>query len=89
MIKSGEKKEEYREIKPHFQKLFKRAGHIHINHAWWPFCWVNICFSNGYSKDRDQFNVEIIGMRFESEGNPDWGAIPGKKYFVLELGEIL
>ena len=120
MIKSGEKKEEYREITPYWCTRFllflgkkksmefwksksKVVFDLHsyvkhgikvgvikfINHAWWPYNQVNICFSNGYAKDRDQFTIGITGMKFNSQGNPNWGAIPGEKYFVLELGEIL
>lgn len=32
--------------------------------------------------------VDITGMRFNSEGNPDWGAEKGEQYFVLELGKV-
>jgi len=84
MILSGEKKEEYREIKPYFEKMFKPKGHIHIKNTWYPFSMVKIIFSNGYRKDRRQMEASITGMRFQSEGNPTWGAVQGQKYFVLE-----
>lgn len=87
MIKSGEKPEDYRGIKPYFKKRFKPHSHIHIAGTWYPCSMVQIIFSNGYAKDRRQMTVLIKGMRFNSEGNPKWGAIPGEKYFVLELGE--
>lgn len=47
-----------------------------------------ITFSNGYSTERPQFEIELKGIEIR-EGNPEWGAQPGKKYFVLKLGEIL
>ncbi len=47
-----------------------------------------ITFSNGYSRDRPQFEIEFKGIEIR-EGNSKWGAEPGKKYFVLKLGEIL
>ena len=46
-----------------------------------------ITFSNGYAKDRDQFVIELKGIEIK-EGNPDWGAEAGKKYFVLHLGHV-
>lgn len=47
-----------------------------------------ITFSNGYAKDRPQFEIELKGIRI-GEGNPEWGAEPGKQYFILELGDII
>lgn len=47
-----------------------------------------ITFSNGYATDRPQFDIELKGIEIK-EGKPEWGAEPGKKYFVLKLGEIL
>lgn len=47
-----------------------------------------ITFSNGYSKDRPQFVIEFKGIEIR-EGNPKWGAKPGKKYFVIKLGKII
>lgn len=88
MILSGEKKEEYREIKPYFIKRFKRSGHIHINKTWWPFSMVEIIFSNGYRADRRQMKAEITGMRFHEKGLKNWGADPCEFYFILELGKV-
>ena len=47
-----------------------------------------VTFSNGYSKDRPQFEIELKDIRIDF-GKPIWGAIPNTKYFVLELGEII
>lgn len=83
MILSGEKKEEYRELKPYWSKRFASM-----------LCdfslsgYTSITFSNGYSKDRDQFTIELKGI-FIREGKEEWGAEKGKKYFVLELGQVL
>lgn len=46
-----------------------------------------ITFSNGYSKNRDQFVIEFKGIEIR-EGNPKWGAEEGEKYFVLKLGKL-
>ena len=87
MILSGEKTEEYREIKPYFQQRFKLA-HIKIGITWYPYSMVQICFSNGYRKDRRQMTADIKGMRFGSFGKKEWGAEEGKRYFVLELENV-
>ena len=47
----------------------------------------SIIFSNGYAKDRPQFEIELKSIKI-AEGKPEWGAEDGVKYFVLELGEI-
>ena len=101
MILSGEKKEEQREIKPYWitrlvdQFLFK----MDTVEEFLSWCNKNnlqlvvnkfetITFSNGYSKDRDQFTIECLGIDIK-EGNPNWGAETGKKYFVMKLGNKL
>ncbi len=111
MFISGEKKEEYREIKPFWferlvfqhKKVFKYStGYDYdeglyleegINHSlnknnWGAKPYDTITFSNGYSKDRRQFVIELRRIKI-SEGKEEWGAEPNKKYFVLKTGEIL
>lgn len=83
MILSGEKKEEYREIKPYWNKRFA-AALLDFKH-----CGYNtITFSLGYKTDRPQMTVEWNGI-FIREGKPEWGGEPGTEFYVLELGEIL
>ena len=48
----------------------------------------SITFSNGMIPPVPRFEIDKKGISI-GEGNPDWGAIPGKKYFVLELGKII
>lgn len=80
MIASGEKKEEYREVKPYWEtRLWAKKG----------VCvpkFDRVMFANGYSAQspRMSFNVEYIAIR---EGRSEWGAEPDKKYFVIKLGE--
>ena len=95
MILSGEKKEEYREIKPYYISRIRnnvefissldddsvieviRIGGIKIN----------VRFRNGYGKDSPSFVAKCalsVGA-----GKEEWGADPGKKYFVLTIKEIL
>lgn len=47
-----------------------------------------ITFSNGYSKNRPQFVIEFKGLEIR-EGNPEWGAEPEERYFVLKLGDLI
>jgi len=84
MILSGEKTEEYREIKNYW---VNRLGiYVGINKIKMPF--DSIIFSNGYAKNRDQFKIELKSIRM-AEGKEEWGAEEKKEYFVLELGEII
>ena len=47
-----------------------------------------ITFSNGYSKNRDQFEIELKRIRIDT-GKTEWGAEENEKYFILELGDIV
>ncbi|PHN06963.1 hypothetical protein [Flavilitoribacter nigricans] len=85
MIRSGEKKEEYREIKPYWNRIFGQAN-ILINGRYYHPTDVIICFANGYRKDRPEMLFECTGMKV-SKGLPEWGAEPGKQYYVFSLGE--
>lgn len=93
MILSGEKKEEYREIKPYYKGRFfnlfdiiDQCGEELIN----PFeenPEREIMFRNGYSKDSPSFIAKCtlsIG-----EGGEEWGAEKEKRYFVLKINKIL
>lgn len=77
MISSGEKKEEYREIKPYYQTRFKKP----ITH---------IRFTNGYGNSVPSVTVELLGI---SKGipKPEWseGTIEqGTEVYVLSLGDV-
>lgn len=82
MIESGEKKEEYREIKDYwksrlccgFPSLYSEIDFDVVS------------FRNGYTKDAPVINLKWEGMDVR-EGRPEWGAEVGKKYFVIKLGE--
>lgn len=88
MIASGRKLEEYREIKPYWQRIF-RDGQIKIKGKWRkPENGLLICFSNGYKPDRPQVFIRCNGLSVRT-GRPVWGAEPGKEYFVLHLWEII
>lgn len=97
MIASGEKKEEYREIKPYYDSRFMNAfGFILVGGQMiygdaapeeirkpWP---VPIVFRNGYSKESPEIICKCT-LHF-GKGKPEWGAEPGKLYYVLKIQEI-
>jgi hypothetical protein len=82
MIASGEKKEEYREMKQYWAiRLFHNMGFGQ------PKQYDIIRFKNGYQKNCPEMDVEWKGC-WEGEGNKKWGA-KNEKYYVIGLGEIL
>lgn len=82
MIASGEKKEEYRDIKPYWTKrLYTKNpyyGKIRKNSL--------VTFYLGYGKYRPSMTFWISRIVYD-EGKPEWGAEPGKIYYVIKLGE--
>ena len=103
MIRSGEKKEEYREIKPYYiSQLFDwkfsgldRQSFSDILKKDPSILFIflkqfksTIIFENGYSKARPSFEIAFYGLKFGT-GKPEWGAVPGKLYFAFYLGEVI
>lgn len=87
MILSGEKKEEYREIKPYWITRLSQPyvpGKVNSRNTNYDI----VRFRNGYGKNSPAMDImlERIDMR---EGNESWGASPGVSYFVLVLGNII
>jgi hypothetical protein len=76
LILSGEKKEEYREIKPYWEKRLIGKKYDRI------------IFRNGYGKNAPWFAIELKEIT-QGAGKSEWGAEKGKQYFVLSLGEII
>ena len=84
MIKSGEKKEEYREITPYYnsrlgvrliiQELINGSNAKFIS---------NIMFRNGYGKDRPTILCECEISK--GYGKQEWGAELNKEYYVLKI----
>lgn len=97
MIVSGEKKEEYREIKPYYDSRFMNAfgfllvgGQMVYGEAApeeirkpWP---VLVVFRNGYSKDSPEVVCKCT-LQF-GKGKPEWGTEPGKLYYVLKIEKV-
>lgn len=85
MIESGVKTEEYREIKPYWDKRLMRHK--------WNFCTDSLChipqkfdavmFSYGYTKRTMTFDCKGITI---GKGNIEWGA-PDNDVFIIKLGK--
>lgn len=98
MILSGEKKEEYRDTTPYYKKRFETVfgrGEIQKIMDYVAFQGTkysetpkkDIMFRNGYGKIRPSF-VATVSIRVGT-GKPEWGAEPGKVYYVLTIHEII
>jgi hypothetical protein len=99
MIASGEKKEEYREIKPYWAKILcdRHVGaiggdlmdsHKTIAYTFKKFDAVKFASGGHFHPSIQQMSIECTGIEITT-GNPEWGAEPGKKYFVIKLGKII
>lgn len=92
MIISGEKTEEYREIKPYWEKRFLHYfGKIYDfsqtpPQVIWNQHSKNIVFRNGYGYDKPEFTAECSIS--EGYGDESWGAEKNKKYYVLTIHRI-
>lgn len=96
MILSGEKKEEYRDKKPYWEKRFKN----YFNYVYGPYIkdgiqvfgwhWLNetkeIRFKNGYQKNAPEYIAEVSIT--ENTGRAEWGAESEKEYYVLKIHRI-
>lgn len=84
MIASGEKKEEYREIKPYYETRFKKLwqGSLIGGQAK-----RKIMFRNGYaSKSPSLIAVCTLDI---GTGKEEWGAEQGKEYYRLHIKEVI
>lgn len=105
MILSGKKKDEYREIKPYWINRLCHKGYLKYSKPTQEDLVIpyyegmnlfdaikldfgTVTFKNGYVADAPEIVVELKAIEIK-EGNPDWGAVQGVKYFVLSLGKIL
>lgn len=87
MILSGEKQEEYREIKPYYISRFKKIFDM------FPYSDIpkgtdtrKIRFRNGYGSSRPEFVAECsLDVK---TGKEQWGAEPGKEYYTLKIHQI-
>lgn len=85
MIASGEKKEEYREIKQYWvTRLQKVNGMSFPDNGCKQFDYVH--FTNGYGNGHGFVNVQCLCIEI-GHGKPEWGATD--KCFIIKLGEII
>lgn len=94
MILSGEKKEEYREIKPYWTKrLLKSDIKFDIDKIIEKIkkgeCdfYKTAKFRNGYGNDKPTIECEVK-LRI-GQGKEELGAEPEKEYYILEILDIL
>ena len=97
MILSGEKKEEYRDRREYYDTRFmNHFGFIIVGGKMFNQVLPEelkkdekqpIIFRNGYSSTSPSFTA-ICSLR-EGTGKPEWGAEPGKTYYVLTIHEII
>lgn len=94
MIRSGEKKEEYREIKEYWENRLYEFDIVSRNSRTFykkPVGFQDfdrVEFRNGYGKNAPVLTVACLGISTDL-GKPEWGAEQNQLYFVLKLGEII
>ena len=85
MILSGEKKEEYREIKPYYRSRLRNDGFL--DKYGLPTLYQGcVVFRNGYSGNSPSF-VALCSIDIKT-GRCEWGAEMGRVYYVLKILEI-
>lgn len=92
MIESGVKTDEYRDIKNYWMaRLLTPHRGIEATKFPWAIGFYAgtfnaVEFRNGYSRTARKMLFKTTGIRVDF-GKEEWGAEPGKKYFVIKLGE--
>lgn len=101
MIKAGVKKEEYRDIKAKYFEMFcdhlnvyeiNKSNNFDVSfHLKWPeeLGYDTLVFTLGYPKaDDTERRITFKNPRIRiGTGRPEWGAEPGKEYFVITWEE--
>lgn len=97
MILSGEKKEEYRDIKEYWADrltspsysliTFKAIKDLALPNDFFKQ-FTHVEFTNGYGGNRPRILIECKGVK-KGYGHPEWGAIEETEYFVIRLGDII
>lgn len=95
LILNGEKKEEYREVKPYWSKRLCNswdANGVRWNHQkdrWDYKDFSAIEFRNGYGKDARRCMVKYNGLDVGA-ARPEWGGeLFGDEVFRIQLGDII
>ena len=82
LIKSGEKKEEYRDLTEYWKKRFGFKAGYYKNHKY-------VEFRNGYGKNVPKFKIELKNIQIQYP-QKKWidETIKFDNCFVLQLGDI-
>lgn len=86
MISSGEKREEYREIKPYWEQRLELPRLAMFVTRFKEFDYV--LFTNGYSKDSPQMKVECLGIDLDYS-KPEWCDGVEDFFYVIRLGNVI
>lgn len=62
------------------------SAFVSPNSIFEPFDAVHLVNGGNFHPSHPSFTIECKGIEIR-EGRPEWGAEPGKKYFVIKLGE--
>jgi len=88
MIIRGEKKEEYRELKPYYINRFKNVFFCYpYSGIPYGYDYKQIEFRNGYGESVPRF-IALCKLDIK-KGKPEWGAEPGVEYYVLIIDKII
>lgn len=89
LIKSGIKKEEYRDLNDFWKKRLYESNDITSGKWHLPKSFDTLVFTLGYPKADDTERRLVFKnpkIRIDT-GNPEWGAESGKQYFVITWEE--
>lgn len=87
MIKSGEKTEEYREVKRYWTRRLSeppQCPNEWVSPVFYKFS--HVLFVNGYGNTRPRVLKECKGITI-GRGNPKWGAPIDRDVFIIQLGK--
>ena len=98
MILSGEKTEEYRELKRYYDSRFRNAAMLKNQEYQASVSEFRnlaatvdqdigtVRFRNGYTTDAPCFLADC--KLTVGEGKPEWGAVPGTEYYILKMKNV-
>ena len=98
MILSGEKTEEYRELKRYYDSRFRNAAMLKNQEYQASVSEFRnlaatvdqdigtVKFRNGYTTDAPCFLADC--KLTVGEGKPEWGAVPGTEYYILKMKNV-
>lgn len=81
MVMSGEKREEYREIKPYWKSRLCDKDEIG---KWWFKAFTHVEFRNGYGKNLPYMRFKITELTV-GVGDPKLGAPLNKNVFIIKF----